>query len=130
MQLEKPVILCVVLPNTGTFYLSSSWAFYQLQAKHQKLRYSGFSISTKSASFSEWTAWISIGAHLEQAIPNTLGYNSYSDSDFLFLASINWCITKFIQFRVTQTLYSENRLKYTIAIKGNKSKQEHFNMNI
>lgn len=89
VQLEKPVILYAVLPNTGTSYLSSSWAFYQMQDKHQKLRSSGFSISTKSASSSEWTIWINIGALLEQALPNTLGYNSYSDSDFVFPASVN-----------------------------------------
>lgn len=36
VQLEKPVILYAVLPKTGTSYLSSSWASYQIQAKHQK----------------------------------------------------------------------------------------------
>lgn len=68
VQLEKPVILYVVLPNTGTSYLSSSWAFYQMQSKHKKLRSSSFSINTKSASSSEWTTWISIGAHLKQTL--------------------------------------------------------------
>lgn len=89
VQLEKPVILYVVLPNTGTSYLNSSWAFYQMQAKHQKLRSSGFSINTKSVSSSDWTTWVSIGVYLEQSIPNTLGYNSYSDSNFIFPAWIN-----------------------------------------